>query len=163
MSSADILPVLIAGGGPTGLVLALTLVKNGIRVRIIQKDPQFHAGQRGAGIQPRTLEAYNLLGVLPDVLKEGIPITPIRYYKLPGGIEPLETFYMLPPEDPTPSTPFINAWILGQNKAEEILREHLAQYGCEVELCTELRRLLEPAVAIEFSLPDICIRQFRNM
>jgi len=139
MSSADILPVLIAGAGPTGLVLALTLLKNGVRVRIIQKDPQYHMGQRGAGIQPRTLEVYNLLGALPDVLKTGMSMSPMRFYKLPGGTEPLETFYMIPPEDPTPSKPFNNVWILGQYRAEEILREHLAQYGCEVELGTELR------------------------
>ena len=40
-----------AGAGPAGLVLALALVQNGIEVRIIDKEPFFRPGQRGAGIQ----------------------------------------------------------------------------------------------------------------
>jgi len=145
MSSADILPVLIVGAGPTGLVLALTLLKNGVRVRIIEKDSKYHMGQRGAGIQPRTLEVYNLLGVLPDVFKKGRSMAAIRFYKLPGGTELLDKFDMMRPEDPTPSIPYINGWFLGQDRAEAILREHLAQYGCEVELGTELRSFEQDA------------------
>lgn len=33
-----------------GLVLALTLVKNGVKVRIIEKEAGTHKGQRGTGI-----------------------------------------------------------------------------------------------------------------
>lgn len=39
------------GAGPSGLVLALTLVKNGVTVRVIEKNATFHNTQRGAGIQ----------------------------------------------------------------------------------------------------------------
>lgn len=39
------------GAGPSGLILALTLLMSGINVRIIDKDPEFHVGQRGVGIQ----------------------------------------------------------------------------------------------------------------
>lgn len=39
------------GAGPTGLTLALTLLKNGIPVRIIDKAAKYHQEQRGAGIQ----------------------------------------------------------------------------------------------------------------
>lgn len=38
------------GGGPSGLVAALTLLKNGVPVRIIDKLDKYHSGQRGAGI-----------------------------------------------------------------------------------------------------------------
>ncbi len=38
------------GGGPSGLVLALSLLKNGISVRVIDKNPELRIGQRGAGI-----------------------------------------------------------------------------------------------------------------
>ncbi|CCM01286.1 uncharacterized protein FIBRA_03335 [Fibroporia radiculosa] len=139
MTSTSSLPVLIAGSGPCGLALALTLAKNGVKVRVIEKDSQFHLGQRGAGIQPRTLEVYNLLGVLPDVYARGLPLTQMCFYKLPGGVEPLKAFYMVPPEEPTLSVPYINVWVLGQFLAEEILRNHLKKYGCEVELSTELK------------------------
>ena len=38
------------GSGPAGLVLALSLLKNGIPVRIIEKDVQHHHGERGPGV-----------------------------------------------------------------------------------------------------------------
>ncbi|KAF9810434.1 hypothetical protein IEO21_06932 [Rhodonia placenta] len=138
MSATQPLPVLITGAGPSGLVLALSLVQHGIQVRIIDRDQQFHIGQRGAGIQPRTLEAYNLLDVLPDIVSRGMDLLPLRFYKLPGGVEPSKTFNLFPLEEPTPSTPYINIRVLGQAKAEQVLREHLATYGCHVERGTEL-------------------------
>ncbi|KAG1856178.1 hypothetical protein C8R48DRAFT_718665 [Suillus tomentosus] len=42
-------PVLVVGAGPVGLVAALTLLQNGIPVRIIEKDHHPRIGQRGAG------------------------------------------------------------------------------------------------------------------
>ncbi|OBZ69547.1 hypothetical protein A0H81_10283 [Grifola frondosa] len=83
---SDELPVLIAGAGPAGLVAALSLLKNGVKVRVIAKEHEHRLGQRGAGIQPRTLEYYNLLGVLPDVLAHSIPVMRMRMYKLPGEL-----------------------------------------------------------------------------
>ena len=38
------------GAGPTGLYLALALIKNDIQVRIIDKDKEYHEGSRGAGV-----------------------------------------------------------------------------------------------------------------
>lgn len=43
--------VIQAGAGPTGLFLALTLLKNGVQVRVVDRDPNRHPGQRGSGIQ----------------------------------------------------------------------------------------------------------------
>ncbi|KZT07592.1 monooxygenase [Laetiporus sulphureus 93-53] len=145
MSSTSHLPVLIAGAGPTGLVLALTLAQNGIPFRIIEKDPEYHIGQRGAAIQPRTLEAYNLLGVLPDVMEKGIPWNEVWIYKLPGGVEVEKKIQMMPTLEPTPSKPYINPWTLGQARAEAILREHLEKLGNRVELGTELRSFEQSA------------------
>ncbi|EED83917.1 hypothetical monooxygenase [Postia placenta Mad-698-R] len=141
MSFSHPLPVLIVGAGPSGLALALSLVQHGVQVRIIDRDQQFHIGQRGAGIQPRTLEAWNLLGVLPDILSKSMGLLPMRFYKLPGGVEPAKTIDLITPEDPTPDTPYIHAQLLGQAKTEQILREHLAKYGCHVERGTELLSL----------------------
>lgn len=39
------------GGGPAGLIMALTLALNDIKFRIIDKDVDFHTGSRGFGIQ----------------------------------------------------------------------------------------------------------------
>ncbi|EED83916.1 hypothetical monooxygenase [Postia placenta Mad-698-R] len=143
MATGAVTPVLIVGAGPSGLILALTLLMSGINVRIIDKDPEFHVGQRGVGIQPRTLELYNLLGVLQDVRATGLDMMPIRLYKFGGGIDSLKTFYVSPPVDATAAVPFPNPMLLGQNRAEAILRSHLEKYGCYVELGTELRTVVQ--------------------
>ncbi|KAF8626590.1 hypothetical protein AX14_011445, partial [Amanita brunnescens Koide BX004] len=38
------------GGGPSGLAVALTLLRNGIPVRIIDKEPHYRIGQRANGV-----------------------------------------------------------------------------------------------------------------
>ncbi|KAJ3529077.1 hypothetical protein NM688_g7904 [Phlebia brevispora] len=130
--------VLIAGSGPSGLILALTLVKNDIPVRIIEKDSEFHEGQRGSGVQPRTLEVFNYLGCLDDMLKKAKPAEPRAVYKLPEGVEIAKIVEMAPYIPPTPSVPYRNPVIHGQASSEAVLRTHLAKYNIFVELETEL-------------------------
>ncbi|KIY60851.1 hypothetical protein CYLTODRAFT_331143, partial [Cylindrobasidium torrendii FP15055 ss-10] len=55
------------GGGPTGLVMAISLLQNGVPVRIVNKLEAYRVGFKGSGIQPRSLEVYKLLGLLDDV------------------------------------------------------------------------------------------------
>ncbi|KAJ3862910.1 hypothetical protein EV359DRAFT_65254 [Lentinula novae-zelandiae] len=120
--------VLVVGAGPVGSVLALTLLKNGIPVRIIDKaGPQI--GQKGAGIQPRSLEMHYFLGTLPDFLDVGKVLPPCTVYKLPGGTEILKTFEMIPYEEARPDIPYINAVMLGQHRQQSILHRHLEKYG----------------------------------
>ncbi|KAK0466826.1 FAD binding domain-containing protein [Desarmillaria tabescens] len=126
--------VLIVGAGPSGLSLALALQQNGVSVRIIDKLATYRVGQKGSGIQPRILELYKLLGVLPDIQKKaGVPQPKLQY--LPGGATKVETLAFM---ENTPDRPYINPIMLGQDRHEEILREHLARYGVTVELGTEL-------------------------
>ncbi|THG97838.1 hypothetical protein EW026_g4253 [Hermanssonia centrifuga] len=132
------IPVLIAGAGPSGLVLALTLAKNGVPVRIIEKDTKYHVGQRGAGIQPRSQDIYGYLGTLPDVVNAGRPNLLRCIYEMPGGTVPAKIYDMTPFNPPTPSVPNRNPIILGQAHNEEILRAHLAKHDVYIELCTEL-------------------------
>ena len=58
--------VLIIGAGPTGLVLALWLAHLGIRVRIIDKAPEPGTTSRALGMQARTPEFYQQLGLGRD-------------------------------------------------------------------------------------------------
>jgi 2-polyprenyl-6-methoxyphenol hydroxylase-like FAD-dependent oxidoreductase len=48
--------VLIAGAGPTGLVLALWLTKLGVKVRIVDKTAEPGTTSRALAVQARTLE-----------------------------------------------------------------------------------------------------------
>src|SRR5262249_38975084 len=53
--------VLIAGAGPTGLVLALWLTKLGVKVRIVDKTAEPGTTSRALAVQARTLELYRQL------------------------------------------------------------------------------------------------------
>ncbi|PCH36607.1 hypothetical protein WOLCODRAFT_127398, partial [Wolfiporia cocos MD-104 SS10] len=87
---------------------------------------------------PRTLEVYNLLGVLPDVRARALTGLRNRAYKLPGGVEPLKTYYMDPPAEPSPAVPYPNLVSLGQASVAEILRRHMEALGGRIEFGTEL-------------------------
>jgi 2-polyprenyl-6-methoxyphenol hydroxylase-like FAD-dependent oxidoreductase len=50
--------VLIAGAGPSGLVLAVWLTRLGVRVRIVDKLAAPETTSRAIGVQARTLEYY---------------------------------------------------------------------------------------------------------
>ncbi|GAA3566918.1 FAD-dependent monooxygenase [Kribbella ginsengisoli] len=127
--------VLIAGAGPTGLTLAIELARRDIAVRVIDKADEFFQGSRGDGLQPRTLEVFEDLGVLDQVLAQGIPL-PVM--KITIGGHPVGERRMADPVDPTPDRPYPNAWMLGQSRTEAILRNRLADFGVSVELSTAL-------------------------
>ncbi|KAJ6618766.1 FAD binding domain-containing protein [Mycena sp. CBHHK59/15] len=131
--------VLIVGAGPSGLILAITLLKNGVTVCIIDKEPKHRIGSRGTGIQPRTLELYDILGVLPEIQEVGEYVPQMRIYG-DGQIEPLKTRPIAPWVEPTPDTPNANPVALSQETHEGILRDHLQKLACSVEVGSELRR-----------------------
>ncbi|KAF9002970.1 monooxygenase [Cyathus striatus] len=133
--------VLVVGAGPAGLILALSLLQNGVSVRIIDKEISHHIGERGAGMMPRTLELHNFLGTLPDILKIADDVPKRRSYELPGGTKILTEQDMSAYFEPTSSTPYSNPISIGQNYQEEILRAHIRKYGVEVELGTALEDL----------------------
>src|SRR5579884_978713 len=70
--------VLIAGAGPTGLVLALYLAKCGVRARIVDKSVGPGEQSRAMVVQARTLEFYRQLGMADDVIESGIKIEKIH-------------------------------------------------------------------------------------
>jgi len=127
--------VLIAGGGPTGLTLGIDLARRGVEVRVVDKADRFFGGSRGDGIQPRTLEVFDDLGVIDAVLAEGQGPKPIRVY-LDGRF--VVERWMTDPAEATPSRPYPTTWFLGQSQLEAILRARLAEYGVRVELGSEL-------------------------
>ena len=63
--------VLIAGAGPTGSTLAGDLLRRGISVRLVDKAYHSFEGSRAKGVQPRTQEIFEDLGLLKEVHAEG--------------------------------------------------------------------------------------------
>lgn len=127
--------VLIAGAGPTGLTLGIDLARRGIAVRVVDQATAYFDGSRGDGLQPRTLEVFEDLGVLDEVLAQGIPAPAMRVI-IDGEL--VQERWMAPIVDPTPDSPHPNARMLGQSRTEAILRAKLAEYGVHVELGTGL-------------------------
>jgi 2-polyprenyl-6-methoxyphenol hydroxylase-like FAD-dependent oxidoreductase len=64
--------VVIAGGGPTGMMLAAELELAGVDVAIVERRPnQELAGSRAGGLSSRTLEVLDQRGIVDRFLREG--------------------------------------------------------------------------------------------
>ncbi len=74
MTKTNHIPVLIVGGGPTGLFLALSLRNLGIDCRVIEKKEAPTQHSRSIGIHPPSLELFDRLGLVKPFLEEGILI-----------------------------------------------------------------------------------------
>ncbi|MEV0768781.1 FAD-dependent monooxygenase [Nocardia salmonicida] len=117
--------VLIVGAGPVGSAAAVEVVRHGVRCRIVdaQSDPPQYA--KAVGIQPRTLEVFEAMGVLREVLDAGILMRGQIVYV--NGAEADRMDLTLPPEIPFG---FLG---LPQYETERILRRHLESLGTRVE------------------------------
>lgn len=124
--------VLIAGAGPTGLVLALWLTRLGSKVRIVDKTDAPGTTSRALGIQARTLELYRQLDLTGEVLDQG--------HKVPGinlwvrGRRQAHVSFAAFAGDITPYGPFI----FPQDQHERLLIARLEKLGISVERKTEL-------------------------
>ena len=64
--------VVIAGGGPTGLMLAAELALAGIDVAVVERRAsQILAGSRAGGLHARTIEIFDQRGIVDRFLAEG--------------------------------------------------------------------------------------------
>ncbi|MGX7873469.1 FAD-dependent oxidoreductase [Mesorhizobium sp. ORM6] len=124
--------VLIIGAGPTGLVLALWLAKQSVKVRIIDKTDGPGTTSRALAVQARTLELYRQLDLTEEILAKGHKVPGVNLW-VEGERKarvPFETIA----EGLTPYGPFIYP----QDQHERLLIEHLAALGVSVERNTEL-------------------------
>lgn len=125
--------VLIIGAGPSGLVTALWLVKQGISIRIVDKAKADVTTSRALAIQARTLELYRQLGIAEDVVSNGHKIAATNVWsegthrgRIPiGDIGSGLTPY-----------PFIH--IFPQDQHETLLEDRLNSLGVQVERHREL-------------------------
>ncbi len=61
--------LIIAGGGPAGVMAGLLFARAGCKVRIFEKHADFFRDFRGDTVHPSTMEILDQLGILADFLK----------------------------------------------------------------------------------------------
>ncbi|WP_438486208.1 FAD-dependent monooxygenase [Streptomyces sp. S186] len=157
--SADV-DVLISGAGPTGLALAIDLARRGVTALLVERQPTLSRGARGTGIQPRTQEVYDDLGVLPAAQAAGGLYPPMGLWE-DGRI--VRTHQMIERVAPTPSTPYSDALMLPQWRNVELLHARLRELGGDVQLSTELTDFTQDSDGITARLtsPDGGLRTVR--
>jgi 2-polyprenyl-6-methoxyphenol hydroxylase-like FAD-dependent oxidoreductase len=147
--------VLVVGAGPTGLMLANQLVRQGVRVSIIDR----HAGParetRALGVQARTLEIYAHLGIVEQALELGTRATGVNMWasgRRAARIPFADIGLGLSPY------PFV--LILGQDDNERLLGDILHNAGVDVQWKTELVGLAqeENRVVAQIRQPDGTVR-----
>jgi 2-polyprenyl-6-methoxyphenol hydroxylase-like FAD-dependent oxidoreductase len=76
--------VLVVGAGPTGLTLARALAQRGIGHRHVEKAPERSLHSKALGVQARTLEVFERLGIAEKVLATALAVEGAIAH-LPGG------------------------------------------------------------------------------
>ena len=79
------LPVLVAGGGPVGVVAAFALARQGIPVRVFEADPIINEAPRAATTHPATLEMLADLGLVDEVIARGLVARTFQFWDRPSG------------------------------------------------------------------------------
>ena len=135
-------PVVIAGGGPVGMALALGLANHGMRSVILEADDTVCVGSRAACISRRSLEIIERLGALPDFLAKGLAWTGGRsFYKT------TEVFrFAMPHDDTQKLPPMINLeqYYIEQYLLEAIVRRNETTPGLiDIRWGTELVALAQ--------------------
>ncbi|HEX6565938.1 MAG TPA: FAD-dependent monooxygenase [Chthoniobacterales bacterium] len=133
MPSTD---VLIVGAGPTGLVLALSLAKQGVSFRLIDEKLGPGEQSRAMVVHARTLELYRQFGFGDSIVESGVrsgaahvrvngrPIISVSFANMGGHISPY---------------PFALAF--AQDDHERFLIQQLEAVGTRVEWNTKLAGL----------------------
>ncbi len=147
-------PILIAGAGPTGLVLALGLARRGVKFRIIDQHERPGAESRALAVHARTLEFYRQFGFADAVVAAGIEIRKVNMLengRAVGGFSLADMGAGLS------RFPFVLDF--PQDEHERFLVERLRDLGVEVERGTGLDSFTHDAGGVDAVLVRNGIRE----
>ncbi|MFD5368353.1 FAD-dependent monooxygenase [Streptomyces sp. NPDC127103] len=122
--------VLIVGAGPVGLSAAAELRRHGVRCRLVDRLPARLPYAKAVGIQPRTLELWDRMGLIRSVLEAAVPMRGQLTYV--NGAVAARVSLELPPDVP------YGFAALPQYETERLLEEYVAGFGTHIERGTEL-------------------------
>lgn len=121
--------VLIVGAGPVGMVLACELLAHGVRADVISKLRRQSPHSRATILWPRVLELLDRVGVGQKLVGGGHYFDQMNYYSQKKMIGLIRF-------DRLRGVGYPFAITIPQWRTEEILEEHLASLGGEIEYDT---------------------------
>ena len=135
MTENSTVDVLISGAGAAGLTLAIELARRGVSFRLIEKLNDPFRGSRGKGIQPRTQEVFEDLGILDRIVALGGAYPRQREYRDDGSFSESDAVVG---EEPTPAEPYHLPLMVPQFLTEGVMRGRLLELGHRPEFASEL-------------------------
>jgi 2-polyprenyl-6-methoxyphenol hydroxylase-like FAD-dependent oxidoreductase len=135
--------VIIAGGGPTGMMLASELRLHGVRLVVLEKDAAPTRQVRGLGLHVRSIEVMDQRGLLDRFLALG------KQYPLRG--------YFAGIDKPRPDRlDTAHSYIFGipQTVTERLLTDHAVELGTEIRRDCELVGLGQDGDGVTAELAD---------
>jgi 2-polyprenyl-6-methoxyphenol hydroxylase-like FAD-dependent oxidoreductase len=139
--------VLIAGAGPTGLVLALWLHAQGVRFRIIDQGTGPAHNSRALAVHARILELYRQLDLADELIERG--------YQLPATnvwVNGSHRAHINLRQFGTELTPYPYLLTFPQDKHECLLEKRLNSFGIFVERRTKLQKFVDNGSSITATL-----------
>ncbi|MFE1787604.1 FAD-dependent monooxygenase, partial [Streptomyces sp. NPDC059525] len=143
--------VLVVGAGAAGLALGVDLARRGVRALVVERDGRLFPGSRGKGIQPRTMEVFDDLGVGDAVRAAGGPY--------PAGMiwrdgERLREQAMWDPAEVEEGSPYREPWMVPQWRTQEILFARLEELGGRVAFGRELVGIAQDGEGVTAEFAD---------
>ncbi|MCC7527209.1 MAG: FAD-dependent monooxygenase [Candidatus Melainabacteria bacterium] len=124
------MPVLIVGAGPTGLMLACELQRQGVSCRVIEKTMVPSDKSRALVLHARTLEILESMGIAERFLEHGCPAYGASLYHAGERIVHLNMAEL--------QSPFPFSLMIPQTETERLLAEHFVSQGGTIEREVEL-------------------------
>jgi 2-polyprenyl-6-methoxyphenol hydroxylase-like FAD-dependent oxidoreductase len=135
--------VIVAGAGPTGLMLAGELRLHGVRVVVLEKEPEPTKVVRALGLHVRSIEVMDQRGLLERFLANG------KQYPVGGFFAAIDK--------PAPTgMDTAHAYVLGipQPVVERLLTEHAVELGTEIRRGCEVTGLSQDEDGVTVELAD---------
>lgn len=135
--------VIVAGAGPTGLMLAGELRLHGVRVVVLEKEVEPPEYVRSLGLHVRSIEVMDQRGLLE------------RFLAL-GRKHPLGGFFAGITKPTSERLDTAHAYVLGipQTSTDRLLAEHAAELGAEIRRGGEVTGLSQDADGVTVELAD---------
>jgi 3-(3-hydroxy-phenyl)propionate hydroxylase len=73
--------IIISGAGPVGMSLALALARNGVSVVVLEQLNELSHEARASTIHPPTLEFFDEIGIIEDILANGLRIESLQFWE----------------------------------------------------------------------------------